>query len=245
MNPKPFQAKNWRFTPEGDQCLIIRFDSTLAETDINRLCLQTAQSIANANLPGIMDIVPAFNCVGIHYQAPAWETAPYQTLCQTLDALLCKQQDTTTVINSKHIEIPVCYDPEWGIDLELVAQHCQCTPEQLIEWHTGTSVRVFMLGFAPGLPYMGMLPEKLDIPRLATPRSHVPGGSVAIANRQTIIYPNSSPGGWHIIGRTPVTLFNPNQPPYARLAPGDTVQFKAISKETFQTMLQNNAYPST
>ncbi len=241
MSPTPVHQKNWQFTPEGDTCIIIRFRHEGISTEVNRLCLQAAQNIANARLPGINDIVPAFNCVGIHYQASCWGKAPYHKLCQALDSLLLQPATPSTSRPEQAVEIPVCYDPEYGIDLDLLAKKVQCTIEQLITMHTARAMRVFMLGFAPGMPYMGLLDQKLDVPRLPTPRLAIAAGSVAIANRQTVIYPQASPGGWHIIGRTPITLFNPEHAPHSLLSPGNTVRFKAISKETF-THLQNNSH---
>ncbi len=241
MSPTPVHQKNWQFTPEGDACLVIRFRREGISTQVSQLCLQAAQSIANAGLPGISDIVPAFNCVGIHYQASCWGHTPFHNLCQALDSLLDKQPSLSNAAPERTIEIPVCYDPEFGIDLDLLATKCQCSVAQLITLHTSQTVRVFMLGFAPGMPYMGILDKQLDIPRLATPRLTIAAGSVAIANRQTVIYPQVSPGGWHIIGRTPITLFNPEQAPYSLLSPGDKVRFKAISKATF-TNLKNKCH---
>ncbi len=169
---------------------------------------------------------------------------PYENLCHTLDALLKQQHDPAKAAAEKTVEIPVCYDPEYGIDLELLASKFQCSIEQIIALHTSRTARVFMLGFAPGMPYMGTLDEKLDVPRLATPRLAIAAGSVAIANRQTVIYPHASPGGWHIIGRTPIALFNPERAPHSLLSPGNMVRFKAISKETFATLKQdNNEHP--
>ncbi|GAA4409765.1 allophanate hydrolase [Advenella faeciporci] len=241
MSPTSVPQKNWRFTPEGDACIIIRFSHEGLDTQVSQLCLQAAQSIGNAGLPGINDIVPAFNCVGVHYRASCWGKAPFQNLCQTLDLLLAQPHFPPNAAPEQTVDIPVCYDPEFGIDLEPLARTLECSTEQLIAMHTSRAVRVFMLGFAPGMPYMGLLDRKMDVPRLATPRLAIPAGSVAIANRQTIIYPQTSPGGWHIIGRTPIALFNPESAPHTLLAPGDTVRFKAISKEMF-THLKNSRH---
>lgn len=233
MSPTPVPQKSWQFTPEGDACIIIRFRQENLDLQVSQLCLQAAQSIANANLPGISDIVPAFNCVGIHYRAACWGKTPFHNLCQALDSLLAQPSSPSGTAPDRTIEIPVCYDPEYGMDLESLASTLKCDIEQLIALHTSRTVRVFMLGFAPGMPYMGLLDTKMNVPRLTTPRPVIAAGSVAIANRQTVIYPRASPGGWHIIGRTPITLFNPERTPHTLLSPGDTVRFKAISKKTF------------
>src|SRR5699024_10398559 len=123
------------------------------------------------------------------------------------------------------IDIPVCYGGDFGPDLDDVARHCGLDVEQVIALHSGEPAYVFMLGFAPGAAYIGMHDDALDIPRRDTPRTALPKGAVAIANRQTIIYPNPSPGGWHVIGTTPLEQFYPSQTPPTLLAPGDMVRF--------------------
>ena len=123
------------------------------------------------------------------------------------------------------VRIPVCYGGDFGPDLDAVAGHAGLTGEEVVRIHTAGTYRVFMLGFLPGFSYMGTVDETIAMPRRATPRVKVPAGSVGIAGRQTGVYPRESPGGWQLIGRTPVSLFNPNRVPAALVAPGDTVRF--------------------
>jgi len=128
---------------------------------------------------------------------------------------------------------PSCYGGLFGPDLPAIAEQLGLSQEQVIELHSSQVQLVFMVGFAPGAPYMGILPEQLNVPRRATPRTVLPKGSVAIANQQTIIYPNESPGGWHLIGRSPVNLFDARRSPAALLAPGDQVRFVPLPHEQF------------
>ncbi len=129
--------------------------------------------------------------------------------------------------------IPVCYDIEFAPDLHEVANHAKIPTREVIRLHSSAKYRVHFLGFTPGFAYLGGLPETLHVPRLATPRKHVPAGSVAIAGAQAGIYPVDSPGGWRLIGRTPVRIFDPDSTQPTRLTPGDLVEFSAIDRATF------------
>jgi inhibitor of KinA len=130
-------------------------------------------------------------------------------------------------------KIPVHYGGDFGPDLEKVAEYLCLTPKEVIQLHCSKPYFIYMIGFMPGFPYMGELPDALVTPRLKTPRLSVPAGSVAIAQKQTGIYPVESPGGWQIIGRSPVQLFDPEKEPPALLRMGDLVQFFPISKKEF------------
>jgi inhibitor of KinA len=137
------------------------------------------------------------------------------------------------------VTIPVCYDVEFGPDLLDVAQHAGLPPEEVIRLHSGVTYLVYFLGFSPGFVYLGGLPEILHTPRLATPRPSIAGGSVGIAGSQTGIYPVDSPGGWKLIGRTPVRMFDPEATPPTRLQPGDSMTFSPIDRGTFDEMMQS------
>jgi inhibitor of KinA len=136
------------------------------------------------------------------------------------------------------VVVPVCYEAEFALDLSWVAEHHQCSIDEIIHRHTAHIFTVFMIGFTPGFPYMGVLPAGLESPRKAVPRTQVPAGSVGLAGRQTGIYPYTTPGGWQIIGRTPWALFDPSQQRPARLKAGDRVQFESVSKEVFKRLSQ-------
>jgi KipI family sensor histidine kinase inhibitor len=229
----------WIFQPQGDRCLILVFGDQI-DVAIGRRCARAANLLRQANMAGVTDVVPTFNSVAVHYRPLMnGKRLTLADLCLKVTRVLTQAGSLDTQAQShREVEIPVCYGGDYGPDLESVAKHCGLTPEQVIELHSCVPAYVFMLGFAPGAPYIGVHDERLAIGRRSTPRTVVPPGSVAIANRQTMIYPNASPGGWHLIGSTPVTLFDPNRDPATLLAPGDTVRFKPVSPEDFKA-LQN------
>jgi inhibitor of KinA len=136
------------------------------------------------------------------------------------------------------IQIPVCYDPEFAFDLDHVAEHAQISSREVVDLHSAAEYRVNCIGFVPGFPFLSGLPKKLATPRRATPRKEIPAGSVAIGGAQTGIYPMRSPGGWNVIGRTPLRLFNPENDPPALLRVGDRVQFHSITREEFEVLMQ-------
>lgn len=134
------------------------------------------------------------------------------------------------------VEIPVCYESEFAPDLSSVAHHTSLTAEQVIALHSGGDYFVYFLGFSPGFAYLGGVPHQLQVPRLASPRKHVPAGSVGLAGRQTGIYPHDSPGGWQMIGRTPLRLFVPSADPPSRLQLGDRVRFRRVTRDEFDRL---------
>jgi KipI family sensor histidine kinase inhibitor len=137
------------------------------------------------------------------------------------------------------VTIPVCYDLEFGPDLQEVANHAKIPAREVIRLHSSATYRVHFLGFTPGFAYLCGLPEALHVPRLATPRKHVPAGAVAIAGSQAGIYPVDSPGGWLLIGRTPVSMFDPKATRPTRLEPGDQVKFSEIDRASFDATVQH------
>lgn len=227
----------WRIVAQGDRTLLLVFGDEI-DIDTGRRCAVAASALRAAGIPGISDIVPSFNQVALHYQPGLQGTA--DSLAQLAAAiqkpLLAALATSDQANTSRQIDIPVCYGGEHGPDLEHVAGHCGLSPEEVIHLHSHQPAYVFMLGFAPGAPYIGVHDARLAIGRRATPRTLLPAGSVAIANLQTMIYPNASPGGWHIIGATPAILFNPEQEPPTLLSPGDTVNFVPISLAEFQSL---------
>lgn len=136
-------------------------------------------------------------------------------------------------VQTQHWELPVCYDPEFGLDLERAAQTLNMEPETLIRKHGEPTYRVFGIGFLPGFLYLGGVPEELRLPRLPAPRPRVPQGSVGLADRQTGIYPQESPGGWNILGKCPLPLFDPKREPPSFIGLGDSIRFRAVSRAEF------------
>lgn len=221
--------------------------------------LRTPESLlANGLPPVIIEAIPSFDTVGVYYDLDRWPSAasnlagaaPAQVLTEALHRFVIRQlqalglnsrSNTSTPEqlsnqDSKTIEIPICYDLEYGIDLPELSQTMGLSIEQIIELHTRQTLRVFMLGFSPGLPFHGLFDPAFNLPRRSQPRTQLVAGSVGIANRQGVIYPFATPGGWHIVGRTPMRLFNPAQAPYTPYQAGDMIQFRAISKAQFLQM---------
>jgi len=173
----------------------------------------------------------------VFYEGTGAQPLEGQDRFTAMSALLGEFLSTTEVADihaSRLVEIPVCYGGELGLDLDEVAQATQQSAESVIDTHTATEARVFMIGFAPGHPYLGLWDERLAVPRRRTPRTQVAAGSVAIANRQCVIYPFDLPGGWNVIGRTPLTMFDPSRAQPCLLAPGDRVRFVRISSEQYE-----------
>lgn len=222
----------WSIDPQGDRTLLLTHASNgTPNVDIGRQCAYMAQVLRGANIPGISDIVPAFNTVALHFKSRLFGPSPnFKNLAIQVQKILASTDlDTCAHAAARTIEIPVCYGGEHGPDLEDVARHCGLSQEEVIALHSSDNAYVFMLGFAPGAPYVGVHDQRLDIGRRSTPRVALPRGSVAMANRQTIIYPNVSPGGWHVIGTTPISLFNPEANPSTLLQAGDMVRFIPIT----------------
>jgi inhibitor of KinA len=227
-----------RIEPSGDQCLIVEFGTTI-EIDTNRRACAFARRVEAAALPGVLDVVPSFTAVGVHYRAAAvardGSQTPYAALRRAVEALLAEPlhgDDGQTRL----VEIPVCYDAEFGPDLVEVAAATGLDVDEVVRLHGQTTGRVFMIGFAPGHPFIGLWDEKLAVPRRTTPRTKVPAGSVAIANRQSNVYPYDLPGGWNVIGRTPLRMFDPLRESPGLLRAGDSVRFVRISRAEFDAM---------
>ena len=156
----------------------------------------------------------------------------FQQLAAMVEKRLADMQ-TVTLPSPRQVVIPVVYGGDFGPDLSFVAAHNHLSPEEVVTIHSTGRYPVYMLGFTPGFPYLGGLSEKIQAPRLKTPRTHVPAGTVGIANNQTGIYPVASPGGWRLIGRTPLKLFNPGAAAPFLIHPGDLITFRAISPSEY------------
>jgi KipI family sensor histidine kinase inhibitor len=207
-----------RIREAGDSALLLELDEVI-NVSVNARAVAIAGAVRRAGLPGIRDVVPTYRSVAVHFDPLSVDIETvHDTLSRSADAALASSEGRTIVI-------PVQYGGDMGPDLREVATFAGVSADEVVARHAGARYRVFMLGFLPGFAYMGTVDETIAMPRHATPRLKVPGGSVGIAGRQTGIYPRDSPGGWRLIGRTPVSLFNPHRVPAALLAPGDTVRF--------------------
>lgn len=210
--------------PLGDACLVVRFGTGIDAATSRAVAAATA-SLAAAALAGVVDLAPTFNTVAVVFD-------PRSTDPGMLGAAILSQLctlESAAPSQGTILEIPVAYGGDDGPDLAAVAAHTGLDPEEIVRLHTAADHVVGMIGFAPGFPYLLGLPAALAIPRRATPRTRVPAGSVAIAERQTGIYPRPSPGGWHVIGRTPRAMFEAHRDPPALLRAGDIVRFVPVA----------------
>lgn len=209
----------------GDSALIVRVGDSLGEV------LATARRLAAAQLPGVVEIAPAFASVAVFLRSPE-HLAPCLKMIPR--ALRRRSLGPATARALRTREVPVCYDPEFALDLETVAEHCALPPNEIVARHSAAAYVVRCVGFTSGFPYLSGLPAELATPRRATPRTSLPAGSVAIAGCQAGIYPLRSPGGWNIIGRTPLRLFEVDREAPALFTPGDRLRFVAITREEFE-----------
>lgn len=213
----------------GDRGLLLEFGDEISR-QINEKVRRTVLAIQAEAIEGIIETVPTYRSLLIIYNPII---LPIEDLKKRLKRIEEELQQTP-LQEPKLTRIPVVYGGIYGPDLEGVAKFLQTTPEEVIRLHCSKPYLIYMIGFMPGYPYMGELPQELVTPRLKTPRLVVPKGSVAIAQRQTGIYSMESPGGWQILGRTPVELFNPEKDPPALLQMGDFVRFYPISDKEFR-----------
>jgi len=204
--------------PLGDSAILIQLSDAINPALNQRV---HALSALLQTIPAVIETVPAYCTVLIHYDPLATTYKQIKNIIEEKISLL----DDSTHRPSRHLEIPVLYGNASGPDFESVATTLALSPSELIRLHSEREYTVYMMGFTPGFPYLGILNEKLTLPRLSTPRTRVPAGSVAIAGSQTGIYPVDSPGGWHILGSTPLKLFDPISENPFLFAPGDTVKF--------------------
>jgi inhibitor of KinA len=216
-----------RISRVGEETWLVELEPRL-DPALNERVLTIAERLQRLALDGIRDIVPACASLAVHTDPDRVDTA---RVAAVLEELL--NHDSVSAVRHTTHDIPVCYAPEYGLDLDAVSRTSECAPDEVVARHAGVEYRVYMLGFLPGFPYLGLVDERIAVARHSTPRSSVPAGSVGIAGRQTGIYPINSPGGWQIIGRTPVRLFDPagDAPPLLR--PGDRVRFVPIDAAHF------------
>jgi inhibitor of KinA len=229
-----------RFLSAGDRALVVEFGDDV-DRELSADVLRLDAIVSAGALPGVVETVPTFRSLLVHYDPLMTSAAG---LAHTVAGLLDRRQGVRSAGRRWHI--PVCYDNALAPDLSEVARLTGLSAGDVAALHSGTSYHVYMLGFLPGFPYLGDLPKALALPRRADPRLRVPAGSIAIATSLTAIYPYDSPGGWHLIGATPVRFFNPARLPPALLAAGDMVRFGPINEEAFaaiRRMVETDDYP--
>lgn len=220
---------NWRIEIGGVDTLLIYADAPVAEQTSARI-QQAAQALRAGLAQQLVELVPSYTSLLLQYDVLH---ADYAAMRQAVLAILAQLPEQLPQDEGQLIEIPVYYSAETGPDLLPLAQRTGLSVEEVIALHTATTYRVYAIGFAPGFAYLGQVDERLASPRLATPRLQVPAGSVGIAERQTAIYPLNSPGGWNLLGRTPLRMFDAGREPASLLAAGQRVRFQAISQAEF------------
>lgn len=221
----------------GDSALVIDFGNVISEA-LNQRALLIAEVIKQAAINGIDDVVPAYSSVTVHYDATkimrhSNSSSVFQTLKNIFKNLLSEHVEVFAKKGRK-IAIPVCYALKYAWDLKDVAHFADMSCEEVIQLHISRSYKIYMIGFLPGFPYMGEVDERIAMTRKTAPRMQIDEGSVGIAGKQTGIYPLTSPGGWQIIGRTPVKLFDKTKEQPVLLEPGDEVEFFSITEHEFE-----------
>ena len=210
--------------------------SDSVDLETNAALQALAAALRARGLPWIREVIPALCGIAVHFD-PDHAGLPASILeafKQELEESFKKAGKFESA--GRLVELPVCYDPEFGVDLDETGKTLSLSPQEIVERHCANEHVVLMVGFSPGQPYIGGSDESLSLPRRATPRTRVPAGSVAIANGQTCVYSYETPGGWHVIGRTPRVVFDPERNPPSLFAPGDRVRFEPVSRAEFDRL---------
>lgn len=219
----------------GDHAILFKNSGILVE-GIDHELIALNEFLKKKNIQGVKDIILAYDTLTLIYDILEFDENPYLFATQLLESFLGDPHNLSQTTTTKLIEVPVCYDPSLGIDLKEAAENLNYSIESLIQLHSEKIYTVYCLGFLPGFAYMGDVSKAIQLPRHPSPRANVPAGSVGIAGKQTGIYPLDSPGGWQIIGRTPLKIFDPKSKKLTLFKAGDQVQFKPISLELFHQL---------
>ncbi|HTO51654.1 MAG TPA: 5-oxoprolinase subunit PxpB [Burkholderiales bacterium] len=233
-----------RVSPLGDGAILLTVADAL-ELEANALARRVALEIRGHGLAWVTDVIPALVTVAVCFDARTAREAGERRA--TLERMLLEALDRAAGARAdapaRTVDIPVCYEPAFAPDLPEVARQTGLPHDRIVALHVAAPHRVLMIGFAPGHPYIGGLDPQLAVPRPATPRLRVEAGSVAIANTQTSIYPFATPGGWNVIDRTPLALFDPERDPASLLEPGDAVAFVPIVRAEFERIAREQRTP--
>ncbi|MDJ1480183.1 5-oxoprolinase subunit PxpB [Cytophagaceae bacterium YF14B1] len=230
---------NFQISPLSESAIVLGFGNTIDRT-LNTQVLALAEAIQASPFPGFTEVLPAYSSLTVFYDIFAVRKAfPHTPAYHTVRKILLDYITTDeSVFHSGKdmlVKIPVCYSEVFGWDWKEVYEHTGISREEVIAIHTATIYRVYMMGFLPGFPYLGGMDSRIATPRKSQPRLKVEAGSVGIAGEQTGVYPLDSPGGWQVIGKTPVKLFDPTTNKPVLLKAGDQVQFYEIDEDTFYT----------
>lgn len=230
----------YKMVPLGDSALIIDFGNIISRP-VNDAVVSIFKKIQLSPIEGMIEAVPAYSSLAVYYDVLSLrkkitdEQTVFQLMKNKMIDLLQEENEPLFINEKKEISIPVCYEKEFATDLKWMSLQINIPADEIIQLHTSTTYHVFMLGFLPGFAYMGEVPDKIAVPRKPQP-VQVAAGSVGIAGKQTGVYPFSSPGGWQIIGRTPVKFFDKEKKEPTLLKAGDSVQFYSISKDEFENI---------
>ncbi len=216
-------------SPVGDRAISIDFGQVI-DPKINRHIRQTIERIKELQLEGIIELVPTYCALLVEYDAMLYS---YSDICNIIEPTLEEGMTDTTNELVTVVEVPTVYGGDFGPDLSFVASHNHLSEDEVVSIHSGTDYLVYMLGFIPGFTYLGGMDPRIATPRLSSPRTLIPAGSVGIAGEQTGTYPSDSPGGWQIIGRTPVTMYDMSKAQAALLNAGDYVRYVPIDESEF------------
>lgn len=221
-----------RLYPIHDHALTIELDLPIGDLAHKKI-RQLQQKIKEQFSPLLTDLIPSYTSLSLCF-LPTVQFTDYLKDIEVIVASLENSNNTAATDTTTLVKIPVCYANEYGPDLSRLADRLNISTEEIIQLHLAKTYKVYAVGFIPGFPYLGDVDDKIAIPRKEKPVLQIAPGSVAIANKQTGVYPFNVPGGWHLIGRTPLTLFDKKKSPYSLLQPGYTVQFYSISKTEFE-----------
>lgn len=229
-----------KFIPAGDCSLVMEFGNSISP-EINARIRNMTKAIDESQTDAIVEIVPTYRSIQIIYDPLKIKYADLIKLLTEMENSITSDSDSSIRI----VEIPTVYGGEYGPDIEFVAEHNNLTVDEVIDIHTSSDYLLYMLGFTPGFGYLGGMDERIATPRLQVPRMKIPAGSAGIAGSQTGMYPIDSPGGWQLIGRTPIRLYDPLIEPPVLLNAGDYIRFVSISEEEFlniENLIKNNEY---
>lgn len=226
----------YTLSPLGDQAVVIEVGNEICSSTERKV--KAIVSRLEAESPSWMiEFIPAYTTITIIYSIQAFikEEIPYEAVCERIHDLLAGVE-ATAAVQQQVMRIPVLYGGEYGPDLGFVAEHNGLTADEVIAIHTSGDYTVHMIGFAPGFPFIGGMPEQIGAPRRKTPRLKIPARSVGIAGFQTGVYPIETPGGWQLIGRTPLELFLPAEDPPSLLTAGNKIRFYEITSEEYEDL---------
>ena len=221
-----------RIEPLGDSALLVRVVEEFEADESLDAVLQATETLEAAAIPGVIELAPAYATIGVFFDPARTGLDVLRTAIE--EALQKVEPARSRAGTGSTVEVPVCYENEFAPDLREVAWHAKLSVEEVMQRHASATYRVSCVGFTPGFPYLSGLPAELATPRRDSPRKRIPPGSVGIGGTQTGIYPSISPGGWNIIGRTPLRFFDVQREPPSLFHAGDRVRFRRISREEFE-----------